>query len=76
MDAPYNLNALMTFLAAFRDDVGFQLMDETPLPDDLATPLWEALKLVNSAIETLKWQYRVEETGLTYFVPKGPAEER
>ena len=65
MDAEPEYAMLMQSLTAFRDSVGFHLMDETPLPDDLATPLWKAFNLVRGAIDTLGSDHGCVERGLT-----------
>ena len=67
MDAEPQYAKLMQSLTAFRDSVGFYLMDETPPPDDLATPLWEAFNLVRGAINRLASDYDCVERGLTVY---------
>ncbi|MBN8816580.1 MAG: hypothetical protein J0J06_14180 [Sphingomonas sp.] len=62
MDDIHDLKALLASLVAFRDNVGFQLMEEVPLPTDLSEPLWPALKAVCSTIELLAVGYGVTES--------------
>lgn len=69
MDAKPEYAMLMQSLTAFRDSVGFHLMDETPLPDDLATPLREAFNLVCGAIDRLASDHGCVESGLTVYAP-------
>ncbi|MDB5704688.1 MAG: hypothetical protein JWN66_1804 [Sphingomonas bacterium] len=69
MDAEPEYAMLMQSLTAFRDSVGFHLMDETPLPDDLAAPLWEALDLIRAAIDRLASNHGCVESGLTVYAP-------
>jgi hypothetical protein len=69
MDAQPEYAMLMQSLTTFRDRVGFHLMDETPLPDDLATPLWEAFNLVGGAIDRLASDHGWAESGLTVYAP-------
>jgi hypothetical protein len=69
MDAEPEYAMLMQSLTAFRDSVGFHLMDETPLPELLATPLWEALNLVRGAIDRLASNHGCVESGLTVYAP-------
>lgn len=61
MDAQPEYAMLMRSLTTFRDSVGFHLMDEAPLPDDLAKPLWQAFHLVHGAIDKLAAEYDCDE---------------
>lgn len=69
MDAQPEYDMLMLSLAEFRSSVGFHLMDETPLPDALASPLWEAYHLVNGAIDKLASEYGCSESRVIIFAP-------
>ena len=62
---------LMQSLASFRDDVGFHLMGEPSLPDELAAPLWEAFRTVRTTIDKLASDYGCveSESGFTIYAP-------
>lgn len=60
---------LFESLTTFRDSAGFHLMDETPLPDALANPLWEAFHLVRGVIDQLVSDHGCVEGGVAVFAP-------
>ncbi len=70
MEDPFELEGLAKDLAAFRDDVSFHLTDETPIPADLAEPLWRAHELVVAVLEELSRRYNFVEGGWTIYAPE------
>lgn len=64
MVADFDANDLAEGLYAFRSKVSFYLTDEDPLPDYLATPLWQALHLAQEAIAELEKRHNCGENGL------------
>lgn len=53
----FDVDGLLRDLISFRENVGFRLMDETPLPDELSVPLWEAFRIIHKVIESMKEKY-------------------
>jgi hypothetical protein len=53
----FDADGLLRDLISFRENVGFRLMDDTPMPDDLSEPLWEAFQIVHKVIESMKEKY-------------------
>jgi hypothetical protein len=67
MEAPFDLEGLARDLAAFRDNVGFHLTNEPPIPADLAEPLWRAHESVVRTLEELSRRYNLAEDGWTIY---------
>lgn len=72
MEAPFDLEKLVKDLAAFRGSVSFHLMNEPPLPPEVAEPLWTADDTVASVLEGLRRQYDAPEGGWTIYAPEAP----
>ena len=53
MESQPEYGTVMKALTVFRDSVSFHLMDETPLPEGIAAPLWQALETVREGIDKL-----------------------
>jgi hypothetical protein len=66
METDFDADDLAKSLYAFRSDVLFYLTDQTPLPDYLRVPLWEAAKRVQRAIVELEERHGCREAGLIY----------
>ena len=72
MESQPEYGMLMKSLTAFRDSVSFHLMDETPLPEVIAAPLWQALETVREVIDKLSSDFNGQESGLTVYAPPSP----
>lgn len=45
-------------------------MDETPLPETIAAPLWQALETVREVIDKLGSDFGCQESGNTVYAPR------
>ncbi|MES2452025.1 MAG: hypothetical protein V4610_15820 [Pseudomonadota bacterium] len=66
-----NLKQAFKKMSVFRDDVSFILMEEPPLPDDVAEPLWKIIGDLNQILEKMAVNYLLERDDETKFIPQG-----
>ena len=75
MDAPDIDIEMLRAVIKVRDDLLFELADESAPPDEYAAPLWQAYKLLAEGIEAMKQAIGFEEpeaeTGWTVYKPEG-----
>lgn len=75
MDDPQIDAAMLRKVIKIRDDLLFELADQSAPPDEYAAPLWQAYKLLSEGIETMKQAIGFEEpdaeTGWTAYKPDG-----
>ena len=64
MEKDFDAADLADSLYAFRSKVAFYLTGGDPLPEYLATPLWQSLELVQPAIQELEQRHDCRERGL------------
>ncbi len=74
MERDFNAEYLAKGLYDFRSLARFCLTDEEPLPEYLATPLWQALHSVQRVIDELEKRHNCREDVINLGLGNGPPE--